>query len=344
MVCSDDGFGGGSGGCVFEEEEEKGVEDQIYVTLAYVLVVKPATIRTVLSLATSQHWHIHQLDVKNTFLHGDLSETVYMHQPPGFWDPQHPDYVCLLQRSLYGLKQALRAWGTDTAYLLLYVDDIVLTLSSKVLLHQIITLLHQEFFTTDLGSLNYFLGISMMRNSSGMFLSHNKYAAKILERAYMFGCNPCRTLVDTESKLGAYGDLVSDSTLYHSLAGALRYLTFTRLNISYIVQQVCLYMNDPREFHFSIVKRILRYVRGSLDNGLQLYSSSTTSLVAYSDADWMLFRSSVEAECHGVANAVVETCWLRNLLRELHTPLPSDTLVYCENVSAIYLSYNPIQH
>ncbi|GKC67665.1 ribonuclease H-like domain-containing protein [Tanacetum coccineum] len=98
-------------------------------------VVKPGTIRTVLSLATSRHWPIHQLDVKNAFLHGDLSEMVYMHQPPGFQDSVHPDYVCLLQRSLYGHKQAPQAWhGMDTAYLLLYVDDIVLTTSSETLL------------------------------------------------------------------------------------------------------------------------------------------------------------------------------------------------------------------
>ncbi|GKC40774.1 ribonuclease H-like domain-containing protein [Tanacetum coccineum] len=103
-------------------------------------VVKLGTIRTVLSLAVSRHWSIHQLDVKNAFLHGDLSETVYMHQPPGFWDFIHPDYVCLLQRQ-----------GTDTAYLLLYVDDIVLTASSESLLQQIIRLLHQEFAMTDLG-------------------------------------------------------------------------------------------------------------------------------------------------------------------------------------------------
>nr|GEW00342.1 ribonuclease H-like domain-containing protein [Tanacetum cinerariifolium] len=99
-------------------------------------VVKLGTIQTVLNLAASQHWSIHQLDVKNAFLHGDLSETVYMHQPPGFQDSAHPDYVCLLKRSLYGLKQAPEHGfsGTDTAYLLLHVDDIVLTASSESLL------------------------------------------------------------------------------------------------------------------------------------------------------------------------------------------------------------------
>ncbi|GKC66374.1 ribonuclease H-like domain-containing protein [Tanacetum coccineum] len=227
-------------------------------------VVKPGTIRTVLSLAASRHWPIHQLDVKNAFLHGDLSETVYMHQPPGFRDSAHPDYVCLLQRSLYGLKQAPRAWfqrfssyitrvsfhhsrcdsslfiygqGTDTAYFLLYVDDIVLTASSQDLLQHIIRSLHQEFSMTDLGSLNYFLGISVTWDSSGIFLSQKKYALEILERAGMVHCNSSRTPVDIESKLGDTGDVVSNPTLYRSLAGSLQYLTFTRPDISYAVQQ-----------------------------------------------------------------------------------------------------------
>lgn len=157
-------------------------------------MVKPSTIQTVLSLATSQHWLIHQLDVKNTLLHGDLSETVYMHQPLGFLDHVHSDYVCLLQQSLYRLKQAPKAWfqrfasyitrvgfshsrcdsslfiyrqGMDTAYLLLYVDDIILTASSKSLLEQIMGSQHQEFAMTDLCLLNYFIGISVSRDSSG---------------------------------------------------------------------------------------------------------------------------------------------------------------------------------
>ncbi|GKC70542.1 ribonuclease H-like domain-containing protein [Tanacetum coccineum] len=161
-------------------------------------VVKPATIHTVLSLAVSRDWPIHQLGVKNAFLHGHLSETVYMHQPPGFVDSAHPNYVCHLQRSLYGLKQAPRAWGSDVAYLLLYVDDIVLTASSTALLQRIITLLHSEFAMTDLGSLNYFLGISAQRSKSELFLSQSKFAEEILERAHMQHCNPCKTPLDTQ--------------------------------------------------------------------------------------------------------------------------------------------------
>ncbi|GJS37979.1 reverse transcriptase domain-containing protein [Tanacetum coccineum] len=228
-----------------------------------------------------------------------------------------------------GLDHTMR--GTDTAYLLLYVDDIVLTDSSEPLLQQIIHSLHQEFSMTDLGSLNYFLGISVTRNSSGMFLSQRTYATEILERAHMVSCNSSRNPVDSESKLGDDGDLVSDPTLYQSLAGSLQYLTFTQTDISYVVQQ--------------------------------LFSSSTTDLVSYSDADWAgcptsrrstsgycvflgnnllswsskrqptLSHSNAELKYHGVANDVVETCWLRNLLRELHTPLSSATLVYYDNVN-----------
>nr|GEV62097.1 ribonuclease H-like domain-containing protein [Tanacetum cinerariifolium] len=322
------------------------------------LVVKPPTIRIVLSLAVSHDWSIHQLDV-NAFLHGHLFETVYMHQPPGFVDPNKPGYVCHLQRSLYGLKQALRAWFQRFA---------------SYATRRIIASLQSEFAMTDLGSLNYFFGISAQRSASGLFLSQSKFAEEILERAHMHNCNPCRTLVDAESKLGSDGDPVSDPTLYRSLAGFLQYLTFTRPDLSYAVQQVCLHMHDLRDPHFTALKRILRYIRGTVDYGLQLHVSSTTQLSAYTDVDWVgcpvtrrstsgyceflddnllswfakrkvtLSRTSAEAEYRGVANVVTETAWIHNLLCELHTPLFTATLVYCDNVSAVYMSANPVQH
>ncbi|GJZ23081.1 ribonuclease H-like domain-containing protein [Tanacetum coccineum] len=286
-------------------------------------VVKPATIHTVLSLAISREWPTHQLDVKNAFLHGHLSKIVYMHHPPGFVNSTHPDYVCHLQHSLYGLKQAPRAWfcrfasfairigfqhsktdtslfifdrGSNIEYLLLYLDDIILTASSTLLLQRIIVMLHGEFAMTDLGSLNYFFVISAQRSASGMFFSQSKFAEEILERARMQNCNPCRTLVDSESKLGHDGDLVSDSNLYRSLASSIQYLTFTRPNLSYAVQQVT------------------------------------------------LSRSNAGSEYHSVANVVAETAWIRNLLRELHTPFFTTTLVYYDNVTAVYMSTNPVQH
>ncbi|GJX55225.1 ribonuclease H-like domain-containing protein [Tanacetum coccineum] len=144
-------------------------------------VVKPGTIQNVFCLAISQNWPVHQLDVKNAFLHGD-----------GIRDSTHPDYVCYNR--------------TYAAYLLLFVDDIVLTALFETLLQQLIRSLHQEFSMTDLGSLNYFLGIFVTCDSSGMFLSQRKYAVEILEKAHMVNCNSSRTPVDTKSKLGDDGD------------------------------------------------------------------------------------------------------------------------------------------
>jgi len=233
--------------------------------------------------------------VKNAFLHGNLSEVVYCQQPSGFKDSAHPDFVCLLKKSLYGLKQAPRAWysrmasfllsigfveaksdtslfiyrrGSDTAYLLLYVDDIVLTASSPGLLRRIISALQQEFAMKDLGALHHFLGMQVQRSGDGL-LSQRQYMLDILERAGMTECKPCSTPVDTNPKVAAAdGAPVSDATDFRSLAGALQYLTFTRPDIAYAVQQVCLHMHDPREPHLAALKRILRYVRGTLHLGL----------------------------------------------------------------------------
>ncbi|CAA7043621.1 unnamed protein product [Microthlaspi erraticum] len=240
----------------------------------------------------------------------------------------------------------------DIAYLLLYVDDIGLMASSSSLLQSIITSLHSEFEMTDLGPLHYFLGISVQQNHEGLFLHQQNYAADIRHRANMTNCNPCHTPVDTKPKLAASDSPpVADPMLYRSLASALQYLTFTRPDISYAVQQVCLFMHDPREAYFTALKRILRYIKGTISHGLQIYRNSTPNLVAYTDADWTgcpdtrrstsgfcvfngnnliswsskrqhtVSRSSAEAEYRGVANAVAELSWLRNMYAEMHIPL-----------------------
>ncbi|WVZ95211.1 hypothetical protein U9M48_041005, partial [Paspalum notatum var. saurae] len=337
-------------------------------------VVKPATVRTVLSLALSRSWPVHQLDVKNAFLHGTLTETVYCSQPACFVDPARPEIVCRLNKSLYGLKQAPWAWysqfatflvtlgfteaksdtslfvyrhGDETAYLLLYVHDIVLTASSQHLLQQIITSLQQEFAMKDLGVLHHLLGVTVEPHPSGLLLHQRQYTLDILERAGMTDCNPCSTPVDTRAKLSEdAGPSVADPTDYRSLAGALQYLTFTRPDITYAVQQ-----------------RLLRYLRGTVDYGLLLHRSSSTELVVYTDADWVgcpdtRRSTSGYAVFLGGNNLVSwswsskrqpvvsrsKASWLRQLLAELHSPLAKSTLVYCDNVSAVYLSTNPVQH
>ncbi|GJZ91345.1 ribonuclease H-like domain-containing protein [Tanacetum coccineum] len=210
-------------------------------------VVKLGTIRTVLSLATSRHWPIHQLDVKNAF---------------------------------------------------------------------IIRSLHQEFAITDLCPLNYFHGISVTHDSLRLFLSQKKYAIDILDRPHMNNCNPSQTPIDTDSKLGSDGDPVSDPTLYRSLADLVAYL-------------------DANWAGCPTNRRSTSGYCVFLGNNLLSWSSKHQPTLS---------RSSVEVEYRGVVNVVAETCWLRNLLRELHTPLSSATLVNYDNGSAIYLSCNLGQH
>jgi len=263
----------------------------------------------------------------------------------------------------------------DIEYILLYVDDIVLIASSHSFRKSVMSSLSTEFAMKDLGPLSYFLGIAVNRNATGMFLSQQKYAEQILERARMTNCKPCPTPVDTKPKLGACNGIpYTDPTNYRRLVGTLQYLTLTRPDISYVVQQICLHMHDPKEEHMNALKRILHYLKGTTEFGMHLYKSTITTLLSYTDADWggcpdtrrstseyyvffgdnliswsskrqpTLSCFNVEAEYRGVDNVVSESCWIRNLFIELHFPIHKTTMVYCDNVSVIYLSGNPVQH
>jgi hypothetical protein len=222
--------------------------------------------------------------------------------------------VCRLHKSLYGLKQAPRAWysrfatflttlwfleaksdtslfifsrGSDTVYLLLYVDDIILIASSMELLCRTISAFQQEFAMKDLGPLHHFLGITVERCPADLFLHQRTYMVGILKRVVMADCKPCTTPVDLQAKLaGDSGPPVEDASQFRSIAGALQYLTFTRPDIAYAVQQICLHMHDPREPHLTAMKRILRYLQGTPDYGLLLRRSSCSDLVVYTDVDW----------------------------------------------------------
>jgi hypothetical protein len=178
--------------------------------------------------------------------------------------------------------------GADTVYLLLYVDDIILTASSTTLLCRTVSALRREFVMKDLGPLHHFLGITVKRRSDGMFLHQRTYMLNIIKRATMTDCKPCTIPVDLQTKLVAdSGPPVQDASQFQSIAGALQYLTFTRPDITYVVQQICLHMHNPREPHLTAMKRILRYLQGTPDYGLFLRRSSSFDLVVYTDADWV---------------------------------------------------------
>ncbi|KAJ3708562.1 hypothetical protein LUZ61_012267 [Rhynchospora tenuis] len=228
-------------------------------------VIKPTTIRTVLSIALSLHWPCHQLDVNNAFLHGDLEETVYMSQPPGFADLNFPDHVCKLKKAIYGLKQAPRAWfsklkqfllshnfissqadnslfilhkGATTIYLLVYVDDIIITGNDNVAIHTLMKSLDDQFSIKNLGQLNYFLGIEVIHHNSGMHLSQTRYLSKLLEKALMHTAKPCNTPMQAGNQLSKFsGTKLQDPQQYRQIVGALQYATITRPDLTFAVNK-----------------------------------------------------------------------------------------------------------
>ena len=253
-------------------------------------VVKPTTIRVVLSLAVARGWSLRQLDVQNAFLHGDLKETVYLRQPPGFVDPARPDHVCLLHKSLYGLKQAPRAWfqrlskalcllgfrGSTTdpslfiyssagtfLYMLVYVDDIILTGNNPTAVDHVVNNLSSTFALQDMGPLSYFLGIEVKSSGQDLVLSQKKYILELLQKAGLSQSKPVSSPCSTKAPL-TLGDSPSfdNPVRYRQVVGALQYLTLTRPDIAFAVNKVCQFMHSPTENHWTAVKRILRYLRG----------------------------------------------------------------------------------
>ncbi|GJS04403.1 retrovirus-related pol polyprotein from transposon TNT 1-94 [Tanacetum coccineum] len=364
-------------------------------------VVKASTVRIVISLAVLHKWKLHQLDVKNAFLNGHLNETVFMEQPPGFLNHQYPNHVCKLSKALYGLKQAPRAWfqrlstfllsygftcsradtslfvfTSDTCimYLLVYVDDLILTGNDESVIATFTSRLNHEFAIKDLGALNYFLGLEVAYTDNGLFLTQSKYARDILKRADLYDSKPVSTPLATHVSFTADGIPYSDSTLYRSLVGALQYLTITRPDLSYAVNQVSQFLHAPTIAHFQSVKRILRYVKGTISFGLTFSRPHTNTIIGYSDADWArcldtrrstygysiylggnlvswsakkqptVSRSSCESEYRAMANTAAEIVWITHLLQELHALPPDRPTLLCDNKSALFMTQNPVSH
>ncbi|XP_016652008.1 PREDICTED: uncharacterized mitochondrial protein AtMg00810-like [Prunus mume] len=325
-----------------------------------------------------------------------------MTQPQGFESKHHPfDLVCRLKKSLYGLKQAPRAWNErftsflpslgfqasnadsslfiqhsslGTVVLLLYVDDIILTGSNSSLITSVIGALTQEFDMKDLGQLTYFLGLQISYQSAGLFVSQTKYIKELLDRVDLQDSKPCPTpCLPYHRLLKDDGKPYSHPEQYRSIVGALQYLTFTRPDIAFSVNQACQFMHNPMESHVVAVKRILRYLKRTLDFGIW-FKPGLLHLHAYSDADWVedpndrrsvsgfivylgsspiswaskkqhtVSRSSTEAEYRALAIAAAELAWIRQLFCDLHVPLHVPPLIHCDNISAIALSSNPVFH
>jgi hypothetical protein len=241
-----------------------------------------------------------------------------MSQPLGFSHPQFPHHICKLQKALYGLKQAPRAWFSKlsnklfalgfqgaksdtslftfksadfTMFILIYVDDIIITCSRPSAIDDLLNLLQCDFSIKDLGSLNFFLGIEVVPTAEGCLLSQNRYILDILRCTNMLACKPISSPMSTSTSLTAFeGTSFDDPTLYRSTVGALQYLCITHLDISFTVNKLSQFMQKPTIIHWQAVKRLLRYIKQTIHFGLQIQKSSSTLLQAFTDADWASSR------------------------------------------------------
>lgn len=268
-------------------------------------VAKLASVRKLISFAATHHWPLHQLDVKNAFLHGDLHEVVAQGEF---------GKVCILQKSLYGLKQSPRAWfgkfsqavmkfGLKRSeydhslfyqnyvdgmlFLVVYVDDIVITGSNERGIYALKAFFSSLFQTKDLGPLKYFIGIEVARSKKGLFLSQRKYVIDLLAETGLTGAKPCETPMIPNEKLTAdEGEPLRDPECYRRLVGKLNYLTVTRPDIAFSVSVVSQFMSSPRTTHWDAILRIMKYLKGAPGRGLVYKDHGHFEIEGFSDADW----------------------------------------------------------
>uniref|UniRef100_A0A803Q579 peroxidase n=1 Tax=Cannabis sativa TaxID=3483 RepID=A0A803Q579_CANSA len=311
-------------------------------------------------------WHLHQLDVNNAFLHGDLHEDVYMSIPQGYRPKGElpPNVVCKLQKSFYGLKQASRQWfakfssaltdegfhhlATDHSlfiknfhgnfiFLLVYVDDVILASNNLVELEALKARLHTRFQLKDLGNLRYFLGLEVARSEKGIIVSQRPYALQLLEDLGYLSSKPVSTPIEANLKLGLdEKEKLSDPTLYRRIVGKLQYLTMTRPDISYSVNKLSKFLCTPRVTHLHATQRVLQYVKGTPRQGIFFTANSEVKLHAYTNSDWAskkqhtVSRSSAKAEYRAMANTTCEVVWLLSILKELQIDHEGHALLYCD--------------
>ncbi|XP_074363653.1 uncharacterized protein LOC141704306 [Apium graveolens] len=256
--------------------QEYGVDfDEIFAP-----VTRLETVRLLLALSAKNQWQVHHLDVKTAFLNGEINEEVYVAQPEGYENEGKEHLVYKLLKALYGLRQALEPGmgnSTDVCWDLgssvaLYVDNLLVTGSNVGIIEEFKKQMNSKFEMSDLGKLTYYLGIEVQQKEGYIKIKQSSYAKKILENAGMIGCNPTKYPMDPKEQLTKDdGGKTVDTTQYKSMVGGLRYLVHTRPDISYAVGIISRYMERPTVLHQNAVKRILRYIKGTLDYG-QIYS------------------------------------------------------------------------
>ena len=376
---------------------------EIFLTLHFAPVARINTIRILISLAVNLDWPLNQYNIKNAFLHGDLKEEIYMAVPPGYEGSMHRDKVCKLKKALYGLKQSPRAWfgrftqamrvlryqqcnGEHTlfyknaspdssTYLIVYVDDIIITGNNLKEIECLEQHLDKNFQVKQLGPLKYFLGIEFARSSEGILMTQQKYILEILAETKHTDCHINDTPIEVNHKLTLNeAEPRVEISSYQKLIGKLLYLSHTRPDICYTLNVLSQFMHSPRHSHFQAVNRILRYLKGTAGLGITYRKTGKLDLVMYTDSDFagsrvdyrsttgyctflggnlvtwrskkqsVVSKSSTEAEFRAMSKGIDEAMWIKHLLEELKISYIKPIIIRCDNKSAISIAHDPVYH
>ncbi|GKC73175.1 zinc finger, CCHC-type containing protein [Tanacetum coccineum] len=348
----------------------------------YAPVARITTIRLLLALAAIHNLVIHQMDVKTTFLNGDLDEEVYMKQPEGFVMPGNEHKVCKLVKSLYGLKQAPKQWHQkfdevvlSSGFLLnqsdkcvyskfdssgkgviicLYVDDMLIFGTDQNQVDKTKKFLSSKFSMKDMGEADVILGIKIKRENKGIVITQSHYIEKILKKFNREDCSPVSTPMDPVEKLKPNTGKPVDQLEYSRAIGCLMYaMTSTRPDIAYAVGRLSRFTSNPSRQHWQAITRVFKYLKGTMNYGLS-YVGYPSVLEAYSDASWINHVEDSSSTSGWVfllgggaiswASAGKEAEWLRNLVHEiLIWPKPIAPIsIRCDSVATLAKAYSQI--
>ncbi|KAK8628127.1 hypothetical protein V6N13_063839 [Hibiscus sabdariffa] len=338
-------------------------------------VARLDTVKTLIALAAQEQWKIYQLDVKSAFLNGELEEEIFIEQPPGFVVKGKEEKVCKLKKALYGLKQAPRAWykkidsyliekgfersknehtlyvknqgKNDLLIVSLYVDDLLVTGNSSNMVLSFKEEMKKKFEMTDLGLMNYFLGMEVHQGENGIFISQRKYANDVLKKFKMQNCKPVSTPLVVNEKLSKFdGQRKVDAKEYKSLVGSLLYLTTTRPDLMFAASFLSRFMTAPSDAHMGDARRVLSDWGGSVDDMKStlgyVFSLGSGVFSRISKKQEIVAQSTAEAEYIAACAAVNQVVWLRKILTDLRHKQEEATKVLVDNKSAIDISENPV--